>query len=469
MQKTVVLNVVGLTDRLIGPHTPNLARWRAQGQQAAIAPQLPAVTCSTQATYLTGKPPRKHGIVGNGWYFRDDCEVKFWRQSNRLVQAPKLWEVARSLDPDFTCANLFWWYNMYSSVDYAVTPRPMYPADGRKLPDIYTQPAEMRDSLQAELGQFPLFKFWGPATAIDASQWIAESAQWIEARYAPTLTLIYLPHLDYGLQKVGCQPDQIAQDLRDVDAVCGDLIDYYEACGAQVVVLSEYGITPVSKPVHLNRLLREQGLLAVREELGRELLDAGASQAFAVADHQIAHVYISEAELLPKVRSLLQSVAGVAEVLDAEGKRRHQLDHPRAGDLVVIAEADAWFTYYYWLDDSRAPDFGRTVDIHRKPGYDPAELFIDPALKRPILKLGWTLLKQQLGFRYLMDVIPLDATLVRGSHGHLPKSSADWPLLITQTPELLPADRLEATAVFQVLLNHLQPASVNQPNAISAR
>jgi predicted AlkP superfamily pyrophosphatase or phosphodiesterase len=169
MGRTVVINVVGLTPNLIGSHTPRIQQWAENAAMASVTPTLPAVTCTMQATYLTGKSPSDHGIVGNGWYFREECEVKFWRQSNRLVQAPKIWELAKEQDATFTCANLFWWYNMYSTVDYAVTPRPMYPADGRKLPDIHTHPAELRGSLQSELGQFPLFKFWGPATTIEST------------------------------------------------------------------------------------------------------------------------------------------------------------------------------------------------------------------------------------------------------------------------------------------------------------
>ena len=456
MQKTVVINVVGLSSRLIGKHTPKLHRWMSEGQLATIQPVLPAVTCTAQSTYLTGKWPSQTGIVANGWYFRDDCEVKFWRQSNKLVQAPKIWDVARQIDSSFTCANQFWWYNMYSTVDYAVTPRPMYPSDGRKLPDIYTQPADLRPQLQSELGQFPLFKFWGPATSVESSQWIAESAKWLEVCKSPTLTLIYLPHLDYCLQKVGCEPDQIAKDLTEIDDLCGDLIDFYENRGAQVIVLSEYGITPVNKPVHINRLLREADLLQVREELGLELLDAGASQAFAVADHQLAHVYVNDPEVLPTVKRLLEDTAGIEWVLDAAGKQAHHLDHDRAGELVAVASPEAWFTYYYWLDDNRAPDFARTVDIHRKPGYDPAELFIDPQLKAPKLKLASKLLQKQLGFRYLMDVIPLDSTIVKGSHGHLTQNAGDCPVFITRQSQLLQQNTVTAVDVFQLMLNHLQ-------------
>lgn len=456
MKKTVVINVVGLSSRLIGDHTPKLKRWMEEGQLATIQPVLPAVTCTAQSTYLTGQWPSQTGIVANGWYFRDDCEVKFWRQSNKLVQSPKIWEVARQMDASFTCANQFWWYNMYSTVDYAVTPRPMYPADGRKLPDIYTQPADLRPQLQAELGQFPLFKFWGPATSVAASQWIAESAKWVEARMSPTLTLIYLPHLDYCLQKVGCAPDQVAKDLTEIDDLCGDLIDFYENRGAQVIVLSEYGITPVNKPVHINRVLREAGLLQVREELGLELLDAGASQAFAVADHQLAHVYINDPKVQSAVKRLLADTDGIDFVLDDAGKRDYHLDHVRSGELVAVAAPEAWFSYYYWLDDRLAPDFARTVDIHRKPGYDPVELFVDPQLQAPKLKIASKLLQKKLGFRYLMDVIPLDATLVKGSHGHLTQKSEDCPVFITRQSQLLQHSSIAAIDVFNLMLDHLQ-------------
>ncbi len=461
MQKTVVLNVVGLTKNLIGEHTPYLSRWMDEGKQVAIAPVLPAVTCTVQSTYLTGKYPSEHGIVGNGWYFRDDCEVKFWRQSNKLVQSPKIWDKARAIDPNFTCANMFWWYNMYSTADYEVTPRPMYPADGRKLPDINTKPASLRPQLQETLGQFPLFKFWGPVTSIESSRWIAESAKWVDARHDPTLTLVYLPHLDYCCQKVGSDPGAIATDLQEIDQVCGDLIDYYEKAGAQVIVLSEYGIQPVSRPIHLNRVLRQHGLMAFREELGRELLDAGESKAFAVADHQLAHIYINDSADIPQVKALLEEIDGVAKVLDEQGKRDYHLDHARSGELVAIAEPDAWFTYYYWLEDSRAPDFARTVDIHRKPGYDPAEMFIDPAIALAKPKIAATLLKKKLGFRTLMEFTPLDATLVKGSHGAFPTHPDEGALLISRQDKYIESSTVKAVDVCNIILNHVFEGKTN--------
>jgi predicted AlkP superfamily pyrophosphatase or phosphodiesterase len=458
MNKTVVINAVGLTSRLIGPNTPRLKAFADAGALARINPGFPAVTTTAQSTYLTGTHPAEHGIVGNGWYFRDECEIKFWRQSDRLVQRPRIWEKARVLEPHFTCANLFWWYNMYSSADYAVTPRPMYPADGRKIPDIHTHPADLRGELQRELGQFPLFNFWGPATNIKATQWIAEAALRVDARHNPTLTLIYLPHLDYVLQRQGPDGASVAKDLRELDAVCGRLIDYYQRQDARIILLSEYGITPVKNPIHINRILREAGLIAVRNELGHEALDPGACTAFAVADHQIAHVYVNDPHKMHLIRKLLEAVPRIGQILDEQGKRELHLNHPRAGDLVLLAKPDSWFTYYYWLDDCRAPDFARTVDIHRKPGYDPAELLLDPALRLPKLRIAWTLLKRKLGFRTLMEVIPLDANLVRGSHGLPPQSPEDAPVFITQEKQLLATDSLEAVAVCDLLLKHLASA-----------
>jgi predicted AlkP superfamily pyrophosphatase or phosphodiesterase len=456
VKKTVVINAVGLTPALIGPHTPRLAALRDRGQMASIGSVLPAVTTTVQTTYLTGTWPSEHGIVGNGWYFRDESEIHFWKQANALVQRPRLWTSAKQIDPSFTCANVCWWYAMYSSADYTVTPRPMYPADGRKIPDVWTHPGDLRMWLQQKLGPFPLFRFWGPATDISSTRWIADAARLIDERFNPTLSLVYLPHLDYCLQRRGPNVTENDQDLRELDAVCGQLIDHFQSRNARVIVLSEYGITSVSRPVHLNRVLRERGLITVREELGRELLDAGASAAFAVADHQVAHVYVNDRARTNQIREILQKTPGVGSVLDDSGKREARLDHPRAGELVALSAPDSWFTYYYWPDDGRAPDFAQTVDIHRKPGYDPAELFIDPKLAAPKLNIATALLRRRLGFRALMKVIPLDATLVRGSHGLPAARAEDGPLLISDSPQLVSENRIAPTDVAATILRHLQ-------------
>jgi predicted AlkP superfamily pyrophosphatase or phosphodiesterase len=269
------------------------------------------------------------------------------------------------------------------------------------------------------------------------------------------LTLSYVPHLDYCLQKYGPDLTLIAKDLGEIDEVTGDLIDFYEARGARVILVSEYGIMPVSKPVHLNRVFREKGWLSWRVELGREMLDPGTCKAFAVADHQIAHIYVNDPAILDEVKRVTEAVDGVDRVLDEAGKREMGLDHERSGELVALAEPDAWFTYYYWLDDAKAPDYARTVDIHQKPGYDPAELFFDPADKFVKAKAGLSLAKKKLGFRYLMEVVPLDASVVKGSHGIRNDRVEDSPMLVSSRPDLLPEADLKATDVFDVMLRHL--------------
>jgi predicted AlkP superfamily pyrophosphatase or phosphodiesterase len=455
MQRILVLNVVGLTPALLGPHTPHLSALARAGRAVPLRTITPAVTCSAQATFVTGTLPSEHGIVANGWYFRELSEVWLWRQSNHLVSGEKIWDAAKKRDPAFRCAKMFWWYNMYSSADYAVTPRPMYPADGRKLPDVYADPPALRDELTRKFGTFPLFNFWGPNANVVSTQWIANAARHVHDVFAPTLNLVYLPHLDYALQKLGPDHPEIPRHLAEVDAVCGELIDHVRKSGVRVVVLSEYGIVPVTDGIHINRALRRAGLIRVREELGRELLDPGASDAFAVSDHQIAHVYVRDPARIAEVRALLESLPGVDRVLDDQGKREFGLAHPRSGELVALSKPDRWFTYYYWLDDARAPDFARCVEIHRKPGYDPVELFLDPKLVLPKAQVAYRVAKKLAGFRYLMDVIPLDATLVRGSHGRVLDDPTRGAIFITTEPQLLSGDAVQATAVKQLILDHV--------------
>lgn len=453
MHKTVVIDVVGLSLRMIGAHTPFLRQWTASHSPVTVNPMLPAVTTSVQSTYLTGETPAVHGIVGNGWYDRTLCEVSFWKQSNRLVQAEKIWERARREDPSFTCANLFWWYNMYSSADFSVTPRPNYLSDGRKIPDCYSRPADLRDYLQKELGTFPLFHFWGPGADIRSSAWIAKAAMIVEEKYHPTLSLVYLPHLDYCLQKFGHDENRIAGGLEEIDKLLEELVRFYDRAGAHVLLLSEYGITPVNRPVHLNRIFREKGWIQIRRERGLELLDAGASKVFAVADHQIAHVHVHEPSLLSEVHGVLENTPGVETVLDREGKIAAGLSHERAGDFVAVADKDSWFTYYYWLDDAKAPDFARLVDIHRKPGYDPVEMFMTSKARA-----AYKLLRKKLGLRYLMDVIPLDAGLIKGSHGRTGAAREDHPVLIPPKP--LDASTLDATGVHGVIWELLHDQAI---------
>jgi len=469
-----VINVVGLNQSLIGDGSPNLQRFAADGSVHHLKPDLPAVTCTVQSSMLTGLAPgldasgnTGHGIVGNGWYNRQMSEVQFWKQSNKWVEGPKVWETARSRDASVTCLNMFWWYNMYSSADWSVTPRPMYKADGRKIPDCYSNPPQLRDELQAKLGQFPLFSFWGPAASIKCSRWIADATMVAHTKFNPTLTLVYLPHLDYALQKLGPQHSDLKNYVREIDDVVGDLLAYFKKQNVRVMIVSEYGIEPVDDAVHINRALREAGHLGVRVEQGLELLDAGASEAFAGADHQLAHVYVADESKIDELADFCRGLDGVEQVYNKQDQAKLEIKHERSGELVLISDKRRWFSYDYWLDDRRAPDFARTVDIHRKPGYDPLELFIDPKLCCPKLKIAWRLFQRKvLGQRALIDVIPLDTKLVRGSHGRIDQDAEVRPVLLTQAgaplpqsvPRLSDSDptpQVSCRAVRDVILAHL--------------
>jgi predicted AlkP superfamily pyrophosphatase or phosphodiesterase len=357
---------------------------------------------------LTGLAPRDHGIVANGWYYRDTQEIRFWQQANSLIQGKKFYDNVET-------AKMFWWFNQGSGVRYSCTPKPHYGCDGSKVFDVldFTE-----CDLTTSIGPFPFFSFWGPHAGLPSTQWIAEATALVMRRKKPQLTLAYLPHLDYDFQRfTSHDPERV----KEVDNCAAQIIQAAEEIGAQVVVVSEYGLVPVDRPVHLNRVLRNSGLLNIRSGPFGEMLIPAESKAFAVADHQLAHIYVANQADIPFVQNTLDAVPGVAAVV-APGEL--ELDHPRSGELIALAEPNAWFTYYYWLKDRQAPDFAATVDIHRKPGYDPCELFMTSKI-RAIRKL----IRKKIGMRYAMDVIPLDASLVKGSHGLNP-SADDGPLVI---------------------------------------
>ena len=448
----VVINIVGLTPALLGKHTPNLNSLIKDSVMTPAGGVFPAVTTTVQSSMLTGALPSQHGIVGNGWYFRDLAEIMFWKQSNHLVQGDKVWDGLKQTNINFKVSKLFWWYNMHANVDYSMTPRPHYPADGRKVMDLYSWPKNLHHPIEAQIGKFPFFNFWGPKANIQSSDWIAKAAALEFDQHKPDLQLVYLPHLDYNLQRLGPNDELIWQDVAQIDAVAGRLIDHVKSRGAEVMVVSEYGIDTVDTPVGINQILREHGYIEVRDSLTWELLDAGASRAFAVADHQVAHVYIKEAKDISTVKQVLENVVGIERVLDEAGKKEFGIDHTNSGELVAIAEQGAWFTYYYWLDENKAPDFARCVDIHNKPGYDPVELFVDPAIKWPLMKVGCRLLQKKLGFRMLMDVIPLSPELVKGSHGRLINYSDNGPILIT--PKALANDRNSLMDMAKLITEH---------------
>lgn len=425
VKRVCIINVVGLTPKLL-QHAPNIAKI---GPAVPWISPSPAVTTTSQATMLTGLAPNQHGVVGNGWYFRDTQEIRFWQQANSLIQGEKLYD-------RYETAKMFWWFNQSSGVKYSATPKPHYGCDGSKVFDIldFTE-----CDLKRKLGDFPFFSFWGPNAGLPSSKWIADATAIVMREKKPQLTLAYLPHLDYDFQRFS---EHNPERVKEADQCAATIIEAAKQIDAQIVVVSEYGLVPVSKPVHINRILRKAGCLKIRTGPFGETLIPGESDAFAVADHQVAHVYVRNSDRKTEIRNLLEKSEGINAVVEPADL---ELDHPRSGELIVLADSDAWFTYYYWLNESNAPDFASTVDIHRKPGYDPCELFITSKF-RAIRRVA----QKKAGFRYKMDVIPLDATLVKGSHG-LQNSEDAGPLVIG--PNEPPNDMKGFKSYIESLLN----------------
>ncbi|MCC7509138.1 MAG: alkaline phosphatase family protein [Planctomycetes bacterium] len=428
MKPLVVINVVGLTPALAAK-----AQVISTLARKPLAGVFPAVTMTAQASMLTGLQPAQHGVVGNTWFWRELGEVRNWVQSNRLLPEP-VYRTARKLAGDkFTSAKMFWWFNQGSGCDWSVTPKPHYGSDGSKEFDIQTEPPEMAAELKGALGNFPFQAFWGPRAGLPSSDWIARATAKVIREKQPTLTLCYLPHLDYDLQRLGERADT-ARLVAEVDACAKLVIDAAAAIGAGVLVVSEYGITPVTRAVTPNRALRRAGLLRVRPGPYGEMLDVHDSRAFAVCDHQTAHVYLHNAADEPDVRRVLEGLPGVAQVLDRTDQQRLHIEHRNAGDLVLLSAPDSWFAYPYWLDDNSAPDYARSVDIHRKPGYDPCELFMAGSKAGA----GATLLRKKLGLRYRFRTCPLDPSIVKGSHGLPARDPADGPIIACSEAAALP-------------------------------
>lgn len=454
----VLINAVGMTSRLL-KWAPRLGELARNGILHPLEEIVPAVTCSAQASLLTGTLPRDHGIVGNGWHFRDTGEVRFWQQAATLLNGAPIYSTARRIAQErgrsFRAAKLFWWFNQGADVAISVTPKPHYGADGNKVFGITGTPEGLTDRLEGALGTFPFHTFWGPGAGLPCTRWIAQASAEVLRHDRPDLTLVYLPHLDYEPQRLGPSGCDMARLVGELDEACAPLLDAARAIGARVWVVSEYGHCDVRRPVLLNRVLRQANCVAVRPGPFGETLDTFSSRAFAVCDHQLAHVYVKPDKPIEPIRDLLLAEPGVARVLAMEERAELGLDHLRSGELVVLSEPDSWFAYPYWLDDRRAPDFARTVDIHRKPGYDPCELFFDPRLLWPKGRAIRRLLQKKLGFRTLFDVIPLDPGLVRGSHGLPAAAIEDKPILIADQTGSQRGTLLNMPEVHRLLLDAL--------------
>ncbi len=450
--RTVVVDVPGLSADLLGDDTPHLSALAGDGRLRPLRTVLPAVLPTVHATLITGAPPRVHGCVGSGWYFRDLAEIRVEPSSARLLGGEPVWEEGRRRDPAFTAAQVFWSMGMYSTADVSVAARPVPPADGPEPFALWTQPSPLGRELTRRMGAFPGRRHWGPAAGLAAARWIAGAARYVYDTRRPTLTLVSLPYLDRVLQRFGPGSREGERAVREIDELAGELVEHVRRDGARVVLLSGFGVSAVGGAIHVNRALREADLLRVREEQGT--LDPGLSEAFAFADHQVAHVYVRRTERIAEGRRLLERLPGVDGVLDAGAKRAAGLDHPRSGELVAVARADRWFTYYHWLEDDPPPSRARTVDPG-KPGHDPAELLVDPAVRLPALRFALSRARAALGLSPRLELTPVDASLVRGSHGRLETDPRRGPILISTEPGLLGAGTVALADVKALLLDHV--------------
>jgi predicted AlkP superfamily pyrophosphatase or phosphodiesterase len=393
----IVVNAVGLPKDLSMQQTPNICRLADNGSSLSMVPSFPAVTCSVQATLTTGKYPREHGIIANGFMDRDNYQVSFWEQNARLVRSERIWDTVKNSNKSLKTAVLFWQNTLFASSDVVVTPKPIH-LDNEVVFWCYSKPVGFYEEISKEIGEFDLRSYWGPLASRKSSQWITNCAMLTLEKHKPNLLLMYLPQVDYSAQKFGPNSPEVNSDIRFVDELIGQMISKTEELGIAkdtvFVILSEYSFNNVNRSVSLNVKLRDANLFAVRKINGKEYVDYEHCKAFAMVDHQIAHVYVKQG-YLDEVKSALSKVEGVSKILDDETKKAYKIDNNRSGELIAIADRDSWFNYYWWYDNNDAPAFAKNVDIHRKPGYDPLELFFDPQTKG----------------------ISMNTDLIKGSHG----------------------------------------------------
>ncbi|MCA9185152.1 MAG: alkaline phosphatase family protein [Planctomycetales bacterium] len=423
----IFLSIPGLREQDVVV-MPNLQELMQDGRTAALAASFPAVTWPVQANMLTGELPAAHGVISNGFYWRQTEQVEMWTAGNDKIERPQVWDIMRS--SGVTTAVWFPMLSKGCGADYICMPAPVHNPDGSESMWCYTRPKELYGELLATLGHFPLQHFWGPLAGIASTDWIVDSAVMAAIKYRPDFFMLYLPHLDYAAQKLGPDSDAARRAVVELDQTLGRLAagmreaydghqqQYPDGSPLRWLVASEYVITPVDHVSYPNRELRDWGMLQVATRDGREYLDFNASQAWSLVDHQLSHVFCSDsdASVIERVVAGFSGREGIAEVLAGADRGKYAMDHPRSGDVILISQPNSWQAYYWWHDDALAPEFATTVDIHRKPGYDPVELHFDPATRG----------------------IPLDATLIKGSHGAPVASSAQTGVVLSSDPQLLP-------------------------------
>ncbi len=446
MKKRLLIEIPGFSNRLLAM-SPKLQKWAKANNKHNISPCIPALTLPAHASLVTGLTPTQHNVFANGSYYRDLNKVEMWPQSEAIIKGQKIWQKAQKTNKDFKSFKYFFWPGMKSTADLYANVRPVYFADGRKQGGVYFNLPNLSKEIEQIYGKFPLFNFWGPNANIKSSQWILDTARHCLQLEDFNLSFIYVPHLDYKQQSLGPNHSQIKQEVTQLDDILMPFIDEHQN-EYDIILLSSYHINQVNTPIHINRILRNHGFLKTTSNEAGELIDYGLSTAFSVSDHQIAQIYINDHKVKNDVCNLLQTITDIDHIT------HYNNNDNTTPDLICFAKENAWFTYYYWLDENNAPDFATTIAIHSKCGYDPCELLINPKLKYPKLKIAWQLLKKHIGMRYLMDIIPTDAKLIKGSHGLAPTKAEDYPICIHNCQTDLPHNTtLQMSNITDLLLN----------------
>jgi predicted AlkP superfamily pyrophosphatase or phosphodiesterase len=410
MKKLIVLDIVGLSKKQFEKLKPkNISKILENGSYGSFEPSFPAVTCSVQASIFSGTYPSEHGIISNGYY--DDLfkKISFWEQPTNLVKKPRIWDLLKKNEPNFFTALLFLQNSLYANSNVVLTPKPLH-LENKMVMWCYSKPENFYEKITESLGTFDLKSYWGPFSSLKSSDWIINSAKITIQKHSPDLLVTYLPHLDYTSQKFGPNSDEFKKSVDELDALIGDFLLFLNQeypNTYEIMILSEYNFNEVNNSVSPNLLLRQHGLLSTRRIEEKDYIDYEFSKAFALVDHQIAHLYIKPG-YLDQVKSIFNNES-VGSILDNNLQKEFKINHPRSGDLILCSNTDSWFNYYWWDDIKHAPDFTFNVDIHRKPGYDPLELFID----------------------FQSKTISHDTSLIKGSHGLISKDPMNSPLIGT--------------------------------------
>lgn len=427
MKSVVVIDIPGLSPSLMKrtDRLPTVRLLQGEAAYAGVRPTFPSILECAHATLTTGANASEHGMVASHFFDRQTMEVRSWNASAKAVLGDRIWVQAKKAQLDFSCAALFLSNLQYANCDYYVTCAPALSLTGETIGLPVSKPKDLYRSLAKTLGEFQHGWWWGPNVSFKASEWIAKAAVAVLEQYHPTITFACLPNLLYVLLRYGPSSPQTLLELGKVDGLVKTV---YEACqkeGAEFVLMSGFGTTDVKDSVDLNLVLRRINMLDIREVGGKEYVDWGNSEAVAVVTHQIGHVYTHTEKGAITVKSLLKEVDGIDMVLGEQEKKDLRIDHPRSGDLIVVARKDRWLNYHWWMDDAKAPPFYKHIGWSGKAGVDPLELFVNKETR----------------------AVETHTDLIHGSFGRPAKEPSEYGVLLVARKREKLKDPMQATEI----------------------